>query len=80
MESGVRSRGEDFQLRRKLRFSNGQFLTLRGLFLLFIWIFLENDDIPTKKMQRRLNPTMKEVVRDEVIKIIGYRNNLHHFR
>jgi len=33
-------------------------------------IYLEEDVKPSRKMQRRLNPNMKEVVKNEVIKLL----------
>ncbi|XP_042987493.1 uncharacterized protein LOC122315550 [Carya illinoinensis] len=33
-------------------------------------IFLEENSSPTREMQRRLNPTMKEVVKNEVLKLL----------
>ncbi|XP_042958158.1 uncharacterized protein LOC122293734 [Carya illinoinensis] len=33
-------------------------------------IYLEEDSKPSKEMQRRLNPTMKEVVKNEVLKLL----------
>jgi hypothetical protein len=33
-------------------------------------IYLEEDVKPSREMQRRLNPNMKEVVKNEVIKLL----------
>ena len=34
------------------------------------YIYLDENTKPTRKMQRQLNPNMKEVVRNEVLKLL----------